>query len=102
MGEMHLSAQKQPLLLHSVVVANHEQLSANLGDEIVILHLNAGVYYGLNEVGVFVWNFIQEPRKVADIRDTICEEYEVELEHCERDLLALLEELAANQLIDVI
>ena len=101
MGEMHLSEKKQPILLNSVIVANREQISTNLGDEVVILHLDAGSYYGLDQVGVFVWNLIQEPRKVADIRDAICEEYEVELNHCERDLLALLEELAANQLIDV-
>jgi hypothetical protein len=96
-----LSEQKQPLFLKSVVVANHEQLSANLGDEVIILHLNAGAYYGLDQVGVFVWNFIQEPRRVSDIRDAICKEYEVELERCEHDLLTLLEELAAYQLIEV-
>jgi hypothetical protein len=100
-GEINLSDKKQPILLNSVIVANHEQLSANLGDEVVILHLNADSYYGLDQVGVFVWNLTQEPRKVSDIRDAIFEEYEVELEHCERDLLALLEELAAYQLIDV-
>jgi hypothetical protein len=96
-----LSEQKQPLLLTSVVVANREQLSTNLGDEVVILHLNAGAYYGLDHVGVFVWNFIQEPQKVSDICDAILGEYEIERERCESDLLALLEELAANQLIDI-
>ena len=96
-----MSDKKQPILLNGVVVANREQISANLDDEVVILHLNADSYYGLDQVGVFVWNLIQEPRKVSDIRDAIFEEYEVELEHCERDLLALLEELAAYQLIDV-
>jgi hypothetical protein len=64
--------------------------------------LDAGSYYSLDQVGVFVWNLIQEPRKVSDIRDAIFEEYEVDLEECERDLLALLEELAANKLLDVI
>jgi hypothetical protein len=96
-----LSEQKQPVLLKSVIVANHEQLSANLDDEVVILHVNAGAYYGLDQVGVFVWNLIQEPRRVSDIRDAICEEYEVKLERCEHDLLTLLEELAAYQLIEV-
>jgi hypothetical protein len=85
-----------------VIIANRGQISTDLGDEVVILHLDAGSYYGLDQVGVFFWNLIQEPRKVSDIRDAILEEYEVELEDCERDLLDLLAELADNQLIDVI
>jgi Coenzyme PQQ synthesis protein D (PqqD) len=99
---MNFAEKKQPILLNSVIVANREQISTNLGDEVVILHLDAGSYYSLDQVGVFVWNLIQEPRKVSDIRDAIFEEYEVDLEECERDLLALLEELAANKLLDVI
>jgi hypothetical protein len=99
---MNFSEKKQPILLNSMIVANREQISTNLGDEVVILHLDAGSYYGLDQVGVFVWNLIQEPRKVSDIRDAIFEEYEVELEDCECDLLALLAELSVNQLIDVI
>ena len=77
-GEINLSDKKQPILLNGVVVANREQISANLGDEVVILHLNADSYYGLDQVGVFVWNLIQEPRKVSDIRDAIFEEYKVD------------------------
>ena len=96
------SAEKiQSVALDSVVVATSEQISAHLGDEVVILGFKSGSYYGLDQVGLFVWNLLQEPRKVSDIRDAIFEEYEVELAHCERDLFALLEDLAAKQLIDI-
>ena len=44
---------------------------------------------------------IQEPRRVDEIRDAIVEEYAVEPERCERDILKLLQELAAAGLIEV-
>lgn len=85
----------------SIVVAAKNQVAAGLAAEAVILNLNSGVYYGLDAVGARIWNLLQEPSSVNDIRRAILEEYEVEPERCERDLLALLEKLAAVGLIDV-
>lgn len=87
--------------VRSTVVAAEEQVSSDLGGEMAILDLKAGMYYGLDDVGARVWGLIQEPRDVADIRDTLLEEYDVALERCERDLLALLERLADEGLIEV-
>jgi Coenzyme PQQ synthesis protein D (PqqD) len=83
----------------SIVVAAKEQASCNLADEAILLSLKAGVYYGLNSVGTRIWNLLQEPRSVHEVRDAILEEYDVDPDRCERDLLALLRDLAANGLI---
>jgi hypothetical protein len=85
---------------HSTVVAARDQVSSDLGNEVAILDLKAGVYYGLDDVAARIWNLIREPRTVNEIRDILLEEYEVEPERCERDLLALLERLAAEGLIE--
>ena len=82
------------------VVLDH-QVSSQMGDETVILHLEDGVYYGLDPVGTSVWHLLQEPRAVAEIRDRIVEEYDVDAERCERDLDLFLRDLAARRLIDV-
>ena len=98
---MNLLEKKQSVSLSSVAVASSELVSANLDGEVVILGFKSGAYYSLDQVGGFVWDLLQEPQKVSDIRDTIFEEYDVELAQCERDLLALLETLANKQLIDI-
>ena len=85
----------------STVVAAKDQVSSDLGEEVAILNLKAGVYYGLDAVGARIWSLIQEPRKVDEIRDVLLEEYEVEPERCERDLFALLQRLASEGLIQV-
>jgi len=86
---------------HSTVVVAKEQVSADLGGEAAILNLKDGVYYGLNPIGARIWTLIQEPRRVQDIRDILLKEYEVEPTRCERDLLALLQHLAAEGLLEV-
>ena len=85
----------------STVVAAKDQVSSDLGGEVAILDLKAGVYYGLDAVGARIWSLIQEPRTVNEIRDILLEEYEVEPERCERDLLVLLQRLADEGIIEV-
>lgn len=85
----------------STVVAGKGQVSCDLAGEAAILNLESGVYYGLDAVGARVWHLLQEPRTVQDIRETLLMEYEVERDRCERDLLALLQELVAAGLIEV-
>jgi hypothetical protein len=92
---------KRSVSEHSTVVAIKEQVCADLAGEVVILSLQSGVYHGLNEVGTWVWQQIQQPKSVKAIRDALLEEYDVEPDCCERDLLELLQELAAAGLIEV-
>ena len=85
----------------STVVATRDQVSSDLKGEVAILDLKAGVYYGLDDVGARVWKLLQEPKTVSEIRDVILQEYDVEAERCERDLLALLQRLADEGLVEV-
>jgi Coenzyme PQQ synthesis protein D (PqqD) len=89
------------LSVSSIVVAVNDQVSSDLGDEVAILHLKAGIYYGLETVGARIWSLIQEPRTVGEIRDILVSEYEVEPDRCESDLIALLQRLADEGLIEV-
>lgn len=83
----------------STVAAIKEQTSCSLGDEAVVLSLRAGVYYGLNSVASRVWDLLREPRTVEEILGKLLEEYDIDASSCERDLRALLQELAARELI---
>jgi hypothetical protein len=86
----------------STVVATKDQVSSDLGGEVTILGLRAGTYYGLDDVGARVWELIQEPKQVSIVRDTIMQEYEVEPEQCERDVITLLQRLADEGLVEVV
>jgi hypothetical protein len=83
------------------VVAAKDLVSCDLAGETALLHFKSGIYYGLDPVGTFVWNLIQAPTTFEALRDAVLKEYEVEPAQCERDLLALIEELSAAQLIEV-
>jgi hypothetical protein len=85
----------------SVVVASKEQISCPLGEESAILNLKTSIYYGLDGVGTRIWNLIQQPRRIAEVRDLVSQEYEVEASRCQSDLLDLIKQMHAEGLIEI-
>jgi Coenzyme PQQ synthesis protein D (PqqD) len=64
-----------------------------VGDELVLLDLNRGVYYGLNPIGAHIWQLLSEGVAEGELVDRLCEEYDVARETLAADLEALLAEL---------
>src|SRR5258708_38452787 len=85
----------------TTIAAIADQASVDLDDEVAILNLKTGVYFGLNEVGAWIWRFIQQPRTVAQVQTALLDEFDVTPEQSLADLEALLSELAQHQLIDI-
>jgi hypothetical protein len=85
----------------SVVNAVKHQVSCDLSGEVVILNVQDGVYYGLNAVGARIWKLLDEPRSIGQICTLLLNEYAVEPEVCERQLISVLNDLAAHGLLEV-
>ena len=76
-----------------------QAMARKIGEEIVILDLAGGTYFGLDPVGARVWQLIGEDKTLAEICETMLGEYDVLLEVIERDTVALAAELVAQKLI---
>jgi len=76
-------------------------LFRQLDDEAVLLDLKNGIYFGLNEVGARAWQLILNHGALERVLEVLQDEYAVEPEMVERDLLALADELVTRKLADV-
>ena len=85
----------------AIVRASSHQVSNRVGEEVAILELDQGCYYGLEPVGAFVWRHLEAPISVSKLHEAVVTEYEVDPQVARRDLLALLEEMHAAGLIEV-
>lgn len=75
---------------------------SEIKDEIVILNLKSGIYFGLDPIGTTIWSLLTQSKTVAEICSFLIKEYEVFSEECDRDLQELLQELTAANLIEVV
>jgi hypothetical protein len=94
-------SDERGLSVTSIVAAARDQVSSDVGGETILLSMQSAMYYGLDSVGARIWELLSEPVCVSEIRDVIAREYDVEMERCESDVLAFLQELAAKGLIEV-
>jgi len=89
------------LSLESTVSISPSQASSELLGEIVILELNSGVYYGLNETGSLIWNLLLSGKTLTEIQESILAEYELEPEQCTQYILKLVKQLADKGLLEI-
>ena len=80
--------------LDQTITLSPDVISQEVSGETVLLDLNSENYFGLDEVGTRIWQLIKERGDLNIIFDTLLEEYDVDKERLERDLDALLTEIA--------
>jgi hypothetical protein len=77
-------------------------LAREVGGEMVLLDVEAGTYFGLNEVGTRVWALLAEGVSFSELEVRMLAEFEVDRPTLAADLHGLLRDLAEQGLIDVI
>ncbi|HEX2123769.1 MAG TPA: PqqD family protein [Thermoanaerobaculia bacterium] len=70
-----------------------------VGDEMVLLDFQSGMYYGLDPVGARIWQLLAAEHSLGDVVQTILGEYDVAREEVERDIDRLVEELERRGLV---
>ena len=82
--------------------ASTNYLYSEIDSEAVILDINSGTYYGLNEVSNRIWQWLQSPTSQSKLLKLLLDEYEVTEEDASQDLQNLLQDMLNNGLIEVI
>ena len=87
--------------LNSMIIRNTEIDDTDLDGEKVMMNLDKGQYFMMNEVGSRIWEIASEPKTVEEIVRALLNEYEVEREQCENTVVEFLSELVKSDLIKV-
>jgi hypothetical protein len=85
----------------SRIKRGRDVLHRELEGEAVLVDLGTGRFYGLDEVGMRVWHGLGRETRVSTLVDRVVKEFEVSRPRAEKDLLALLRELARRRLVTV-
>ncbi|HZX31482.1 MAG TPA: PqqD family peptide modification chaperone [Rhodocyclaceae bacterium] len=97
----HMTTQDTTISLDSNVCRREGALSAQVDDALVLMSVENGAYYSLDAVGSDIWNRIESPVLVADLCAALQQEYDADDQTIRRDVLALLQQLAAENLIEL-
>ena len=76
-------------------------LASDLGDEVMMMHIDRGVYVGLNAMGAEIWRRIETPHAIGDLCAGLVDAFEVDAETCRDEVEAFIDKMSARGLIRV-
>jgi hypothetical protein len=88
--------------LDTVIVRNREPVTVEVDGTAVMMSLLQGKYYGLDAIGTRIWELVESPISARRLCDVLMEEFAVDRETCERDVLEFVSALAAERLVEVL
>lgn len=90
------------LQMSHMIMRSEQHLSCDLDSQLTILDLKSSSYFGLNSVGTFVWEELDRPKSIQALKCALLENFDVDEQTCEAELLQFLNALLEVELISKI
>lgn len=97
-----MPADPKPLTNSSVVVRNDDLLATDLTpSETVVLDIEGGTYFGVDNVGRLIWDLLASPQPTSEIIAEVCNRYDVEADQAEADVHEFIDSLITSGLVSI-
>ncbi|MEG0086999.1 MAG: lasso peptide biosynthesis PqqD family chaperone [Niameybacter sp.] len=75
--------------------------TSDIDGEKVMMDLDKGSYFMLNDVATHIWDLVESPMKLADVVAHLLGEYEIDEETCKEQVMAFVSELHKRELVAI-
>ena len=88
--------EKQPFITDGQLLQRQpDMVFSHIDDEVVMMSIEAGEYYGLNPVASRIWDLLEKPHTFCRLIDLLMLEFDIDKSTCQKDVTNFL-----NQLVD--
>lgn len=87
------------LTLETTIGRSATMITSDLGDAMVMMNIDRGIYHGLNETGRRIWTHLAQPLTVRELCERLVREFPVAPAQCEQEVMAFLGELLMRDVI---
>ena len=77
-------------------------LDVDMDGEMVMMSIEQGRYFGLNQTSTRIWALLAQPVVIGDLCDKLMAEFSVPQKQCEQEVVAYLENLLTRGLLQVV
>ncbi|VCU70042.1 hypothetical protein PIGHUM_02109 [Pigmentiphaga humi] len=77
-------------------------VATDMDGETVMMSVERGEYFGLSGIGGQIWAWLEQPRTLDQLVESVCETFEIEPATGRADLQRFLQSLQDNGLIKVV
>ena len=87
-------------LLDQNWILSPKSASSRVAEETVLLHLESGLYFGLDTLGTKIWQSLGGETSLGKLCASIAEDYGAPIDHVRADARSFLAKLAEHGLIE--
>ncbi len=89
----------EKLTLSSTVRRNENIVDAVIDGETVMMSIENGQYYGLDNIASRIWQLAEKPIRIDDICQALQKEYSVNKAQCESDVITFMNDLSKSDVV---
>jgi hypothetical protein len=89
------------LTLNSIIQRDPEVIAAKADQDLIMVNVSTGYYYGLSDVAREIWDAIGRPKRISDLVDDLTASYQIDFSSCEEQTLFFLQDLLDQGLLQV-
>ena len=79
-----------------------ESAISKTGKSAILLNLNSGSYYELNEVAYLIVQNLNNSLRFKEIKEIVVKNFDIEEDKCEKDILSFLQNLIDRDFLEVL
>jgi len=80
-------------------IQNKKVIQSKIGDEVVMLDMDSGFYFGLNSVASIIWGKLEKEMSIDEIISDLLNDYNIDKLTCEEETKDFLEQLLEKNII---
>jgi hypothetical protein len=89
------------ITLNSNIQRSKDAVYSTIDTETVMISIPKGKYYSMEEVGSRIWQLLKKEIPVYELCRILCEEFDIEKDQCQKDVVDFLNRLAGENLVEV-
>jgi hypothetical protein len=89
------------LTLNSIIQREPEVMAAEADQDLIMVSIATGYYYGISNVAREIWDAIERPKRVSDLVHDLTTTYHIDPPSCEDQTLSFLKALLEEGLVQV-
>jgi hypothetical protein len=89
------------LTLNSIIQRDPEVIVAEADNDLIMVSIATGSYYGVSDVARDIWDAIERPKRISDLVGGLTASYQIDSSSCEEQTLSFLETLRNEGLLRV-
>lgn len=80
-------------MANTTYIRNNETISGRLHDELVMMDIEKGKYFSLNQVATTIWDMLEQPLSLEEVCNKLTDEFDIDPVQCRKEVESYLDEM---------